>query len=389
MMQIYRRTLLVFILIPLFGLSAKAQTADCLREAQTQYDQGLLIDIPATLQTCLEDRNGITIREERIQAYKLLTNVYIYLDDIKSARQNIIKLLKVDPEHEPEEDDPAEFKYLYYKYSSDPIFAAVVNVGSVFSSVRVQEAYLLGDINQSTVNYTTKPSIVAGAGAEYRFHPNFQVGAGLRFAQKSYNYLGSLVTLGQSIDLETTPTATTNFNEISFTETQTTLDIPVYFKANYKPGQFVPYAYAGFEINYMLRSEMIDLARTSELVASDNSAPIAIFEPGVRVNDVAVAKEEQLREQINVSLLGGLGLKYRVNRIDFLFVDFAYSYGLTNFVNQEARYENFRPELQNEFLYVDSDLKMSSVLLTFGYVKSFYRTKNLDGSKSEKSKKKK
>ncbi len=94
----------------LFFTSSNAQTSDCLRNSQQKFNIGHLNEIPTSLEECLDKKNlktEFTIKEEEIQAFKLLTLVYIYLDDQRNANKSILRLLKSDPEHQPDPQDPA------------------------------------------------------------------------------------------------------------------------------------------------------------------------------------------------------------------------------------------------------------------------------------------
>src|SRR5664279_1063308 len=102
--------LIIFLLFCFYG-QASAQGQSCsytLKEAQRLYQQGLIKDIPAMLQGCLE--KGFT-RRERQDAYKLILLCHLYNDDQASADSAMPKFLKKFPDYEINATDPKEFVY--------------------------------------------------------------------------------------------------------------------------------------------------------------------------------------------------------------------------------------------------------------------------------------
>ena len=74
------------------------QDTDCLQtlaRANDEFTAGRFFGIPALLKNCLD--NGFT-NEQKIQAYQLLTQAYLILDDPIAAEDSYLKLLKADPE---------------------------------------------------------------------------------------------------------------------------------------------------------------------------------------------------------------------------------------------------------------------------------------------------
>ena len=184
------------------------------------------------------------------------------------------------------------------------------------------------------------------------------------------------------------PERNRNFNQIAFRETQTNIELPVYVKYTYeKPinapilQALQPFGYLGFTTSYMFNAELSDVSRS---VVNDFSAPSSSSPP---VDLFAEGTHPSQRERLNFAATIGAGFKYRVGRINYLFVDFRYNRGLTNFVNTEARFDNNNPDLRDNLLYVDDDLALNSFMVMFGFTKSFYRTKFLGSTPPAKGKK--
>src|SRR5688500_5368778 len=75
-----RRILLLCVVVLSVGGYAHAQStcAQTLRLAQSIYDQGRLHELPQLLDNCLKENQFND--EEKVNAYKLLTLTYIYLE---------------------------------------------------------------------------------------------------------------------------------------------------------------------------------------------------------------------------------------------------------------------------------------------------------------------
>src|SRR5688572_13888746 len=113
-----------FLTIASFGQSC-TQT---LRLAQSTYEQGRLHEVPTILKKCL-DEGGFT-DTEKVNAYKILINSYIYLEEPELADETMLKLLEADHFFKVNEAvDPAEFIALYKTFRVDPLFRIGFKVG--------------------------------------------------------------------------------------------------------------------------------------------------------------------------------------------------------------------------------------------------------------------
>ena len=109
------------------GNSEKNYPLD-LSQANDDFERGNLAEIPNKLKPGI-DNKGFT-KEERIRVRRLLTMVYLFSDNEPAAEIELIKLLKEEPEHPINElTDPEEFKFLYRKFRTRPIFRISVNFG--------------------------------------------------------------------------------------------------------------------------------------------------------------------------------------------------------------------------------------------------------------------
>ena len=74
------------------------------------------------------------------------------------------------------------------------------------------------------------------------------------------------------------------------------------------------------------------------------------------------------RNNTDFGLLGGIGLNWKFDPAWQLFVEFRYTYGLTNIVNDGNRYSD--QNLIFNYFYLDDDLKISNGLFTIGVVRN-------------------
>src|SRR5688572_8264324 len=148
-----RRLLLLCIVVLSAGTYARAQStcAQTLRLAQSIYDQGRLHELPQLLQKCLDDNSFNT--EEKVNAYKLLTLTYIYLEEPIKADEHMLALLRTDTEFKVNDAvDPAEFVALYKTFRTYPIYRLGGKLGATVSQPSVVSADYADDGTTSSTN---------------------------------------------------------------------------------------------------------------------------------------------------------------------------------------------------------------------------------------------
>jgi hypothetical protein len=141
--------------------SARAQSscAQTLRTARVTYDQGRIHELPDLLAGCLV--SGFT-KQEKVEAYKLLTLSYIYLEEPAKADEALLALLRTDPYFEINpEADAAEFIALYRTFRTWPIYRVGAKVG----------------VNATSPNVSGRIEVPEGATSKYSPAINFQAGA--------------------------------------------------------------------------------------------------------------------------------------------------------------------------------------------------------------------
>jgi hypothetical protein len=141
-------------------LTANAQNCtQQLNRVEDDFEAGRLLRIPEIIEILL-DQDECLSKEEKIRARKLLTKVYIFLDEEAKAEYAMEGLLKADPEHILSRQlDPKELFFLMDQFRTDPIFRIALKVGVNASSVN-----LIGDY--STSNPANFPKFYNGKTAD-------------------------------------------------------------------------------------------------------------------------------------------------------------------------------------------------------------------------------
>lgn len=365
------------VLIGLVISTAKAQDAQSARciqnlnQAEDRYAAGNLQGIGNLLNGCLAGDSYS--KEEKIRAYKLLTLVAIFNDNEPLAEENMINLLKADPEHEYDRIlDPAEFIALYNKFRIEPIFRVGVRFGANLSETNIIESYHSDNIAASPKTYSQELGFGGELSLEREFLKYFEGVGSIGYHRRSFSWAQSPYGFEGTPTDNPNPTPSDGASLVQ--ENQNWLDGNIAIRAFYRFGNLYPYIYGGFGFNYLLSN-----METAERGAVSSGADIDLVVTGNR-------------NQMNYSAFGGAGLKYRIG-VDFITLDFRYVNGLTDVVNSSSRYpipSTFESEVSNntqinnqrqDRLFktgvVDDNFGVNSIMISLGFIKSIHSPKKL------------
>ncbi len=325
-----------------------------LNQAEDDFENGKLSGIPANLAKGFV-KDGFS-KEEIIQARRLLTMVYLFSDNEPAAEEQMILLLKADPEHPIDPlTDPAEFQYLYQKFRTRPIFRVAFNAGFNQARVNVMDRYATTSTLTSTEQFSPKVALQYGLSIEKEilFNGQLEASLGALYSTKKYE-LSDVVVAGATADDNA-------FSEMKFIEAATYLDIPFYLRYNFPSGRsrIVPYVYAGVEGNLLFAAARTESERSG-------AQTISLSE-----QDLKVSEE---RNKQSYSYIGGVGFKYKV-KTHFLKFEVKYSKGQTNLVNPDNRFVNQSTVFR--LAHVDNNQAMDLISINLGYVLSIYNPKKL------------
>lgn len=335
---------IIFVVPLLAGTFSMAQQEDCafkLREAQQLYNEGRIETVPGMLQPCIQ--RGFT-QEERLQAFKLIILCEIYDDDQKNAHAEMLSFLKRYPEYEISPADPVEFRFIFEQYRTRSILDLGLLVGGNVSHGRISQPFSPFNLNEEKPRYTND-GIGLQAGAVLNFYANSRIQISLEpmYAQCK-------------IQLEYKNTSIDGFGGMTpdHFENQGYLYIPLSGTYEYPVNKFRPYGRLGVMLGLMF----------------DNNTSTS---KGIFLGP----DEENLdyRNPLNYWIIAGTGTKYKLSK-GYFYLDARYNLGLNKYLNSDGN--RFKQANHNwVYMYQDSDFRVNSFMVSFGYVRSFYNPKRI------------
>lgn len=331
------KKLYILILFSTFGYQSWAQSsspAQTLRLATSTYEQGRLHE----LEGILGNLTDFTV-EQKVAAYKLLTQAYIYLEEPKKADETMLKLLETDHYFEVNKDiDPAEFVALYKTFRTDPVYSIGVKLGLGTVAPLIITDYYTASGSEGTGKFSPGVSFLGGLFFEKKIYKNFIASPELLFASRTFKSESKLF----ASDI----TGISDGSIIS-TYKQNWIDLNAMFQYEIgKSTTFKIFIAAGPGISYNIKS--VKQTVTTGLSNSSVSGP-----------DVDI-KDSTSPLLYSVSVGGGF--KLRIGSI-IVHGEARYMQGLNNIIN-----ESLRTNIENVLDYGDqlNDLGVSSLTGNLG-----------------------
>jgi len=363
-----------------FFVSAQTWTQKLLI-AERDYDAGRLVNIVDNISGGFEKslgKNGYT-REEKIRAIKLITKVYIFMDNESKSDEYMIKLLRADKEHNLDPKvDPAELYDLYRKFRSQPIFRIGLRVGVNKSYPNIINTFGTGNTgivskiyngvgespNEASVNGGSGTGFFINAMAERYLNWGLEVGLGLEFRNSQYS-VDNYITYGDSLQVNGIAEIA-QFAVLStmVTHQQSFFRVPLLLRYNFKydsDNSFVPYIAAGASYDYLLDAKYLDGNRTGGTEYKFDS-------------DLSL-KDLDLIAKNNFSVFACLGLKMRV-KTHFLTLEAKFNKALLNYINPNNRWSNNSLSTY-DLAFVEDDFSLDMLSFSFGYTYSIYNPQKL------------
>jgi hypothetical protein len=346
---------LTFLFLTLFVLSSSEVNAqkkadstianrcvEMLREAEKTYEAGRIQNIEGMLLQCID--NGFS-KFEKIQAYRLIILSKLFNDEDEKAESYFLKLLKVDPEYTVNPvTDPSEFVNLYNSYRTNPVFAIGLKAGMNYSNPNASVPFGVYDTGGNTGKYKGYLNFQFGVNLDYYINKKFSIGADILFSLKKYEY--SNVLLG--------------YSQLTFTENQTWLDLPIVLKYTMGKKNLRYYVQGGGAAGLILGSNSTVIRK--DVTTQSNEAV------GPNINTL------NIRNAFNYALVVGGGLRYKAG-YGYIVLDVKYLYGLSNLSNVHHKYSN--TDLVYKYGYIDNNFTLNSLMFSVGYYKSFYKPKKI------------
>ena len=369
-----------FLLFSTFFVSAQTWTQKLLI-AERDYDAGRLVNIVDNISGGFEKslgEKGYT-REEKIRALKLITKVYIFMDNESKSDESMIKLLRADKEHNLDPKvDPAELYDLYRKFRSQPIFRIGLRVGVNKSYPNIINTFGTGNTgivskiyngvgespNEASVNGGSGTGFFINAMAERYLDWGLEVGLGLEFRNSQYS-VDNYITYGDSLQVNGI-SEIAQFAVLStmVTHQQSFFRVPLLLRYNFKydsDNSFVPYIAAGASYDYLLDAKYLEGNRTGGTEYKFDS-------------DLSL-KDLDLIAKNNFSVFACLGLKMRI-KTHFLTLEAKFNKALLNYINPNNRWSN-NPLSTYDLAFVEDDFSLDILSFSFGYTYSIYNPQKL------------
>lgn len=367
-----QKILLSVFLVGLLGVASAQTQSQKLSNAERDYEEGRLTNIPQQLEEGLarKARDGGFSHEERIRAYKLLTKVYIFIDDELKSEQSLVSLLKEDKEHKLNPlEDPAELYFLYEKFRYKPIFRLGLRVGANKSFPYVLQTF-------SPSNTLQYKKIYNGRGDRYgTANPAGSLGLGYWAELMGERHLLWGVEAGTGFQVRNSRYDVDNYiglsdgNEptlVSFVSNQQLyLRFPLFLRYNYRyfsESGVIPYATSGFSYDYLMDAKYVEASRrggTSYTLPNSNNN----------------LKSTEMVNFHSASVFWAAGVKLRINT-HFLTLECRYDKGLFNYINEENRWSGV-PLFTSDLGFVEDDVALDMLSFSIGYTYSVYSPKKL------------
>jgi hypothetical protein len=341
------KRIIFFILSVVVTSGAWAQQTSCgqtLRLATSTYEQGRLHELEGILSSCLV--SGFT-KEEKVAAYKLLTQAYIYLEEPKKADETMLKLLQTDHYFTINKDvDPAEFVALYNTFRTREIYRVGAKLGVSATQPNVTNTIAAVELTDAS-KYKYGIAILFGGVVDVPLNDKMTLHGELLYIQRKFN-IDLFVDRG--VSTEGNPLT----NQFTGIETQSWVSLPALFEYTIMDKKFNPYVGGGIAVDYLFNASM-----KGERIRSE-------------VQSIQETNFDLVREKINLSALLTAGIKTKMGGGYFV-AEVRYQYGLRNVNSTATAYENQRALWEQG--YADSVFKLTALSISGSYVLNIFNPK--------------
>jgi len=292
-----RSTLLcafIFLTTSTFGQDCGA----ILDQAKASFRDGNLYDIPGILDPCLNSYS----REQRVEAYELLTLIYLYIDEPDKAEVSYLELLSADYEWEPDSSTEVEVDFMSKKFKTTPIFTIYpVKAGMNFTYPQVIWNNGTDNTNASAQAYKSQIGFQLGTGGDWNISDKLSLAGELWFVLKRYQFTNRFFNSDSLV---------VNYSHFG-------IEAPIYLRYTHRIKLWYPYAFAGYSFSYFVNS-----SATPDYFDIEGSGSDRVINP----DNGRALNISKIRNNINHFVLAGVGTKYRIG-YRYLFLEVRYAWG--------------------------------------------------------------
>ncbi|HMJ67988.1 MAG TPA: porin family protein [Cyclobacteriaceae bacterium] len=325
---------------------AQQKTTTCaqtLRLARSIYENGRLHELPDLMKDCIGKTEWST--QERVDAYKLLTLSYIYLEEPEKADEMMLNILRTDPEFKPNDNiDPAEFVALWRTFRTEPVYRLGVKAGGNATQPNVHS---YSPLNEGTENYDYGVGFQAGLSSEIAiFNEKLYLNPELYYNVKSFKVNNSFFEGDQT---------TTGTIKMSWISLPVSVQYPLSVGRNKIDPKWVPYVSGGISLDYLLGVK-------TDLTTNIND------QSDVKTSTAGKEAKAQYAS-FNFAPIISAGVKGKVKKAEIV-AEIRYNFGVATIFDKQKLYESQSEVFGNKFVHGPFSLNTLSV--SFGYLMNKY-----------------
>lgn len=308
-----------------------------LADAKFLFESGQIEEIPSILDSCMH--KGFS-RDQKIQAYRLLIQVYLFDYNPIKANQIMDQMLHDIKDYKLQPTDPVEFIELFNTYRLYPTWGIGLKSEINLSSINVIKNYSIASTNAADKSYEPiEPGWNAGISLNRFFANKLWVTASLVYQTMNYS---SHEWINQK-----------QGEALTFREKNSMFSFPIIFNYAILNKTVSPFIYGGAQLAYLYH------------------AKASLF-PSSITDYHFTGNVTNSRNNYNIFASGGLGLSVKSTSGLYL-ISVGYDYNLSSYTKSDKRYSNLNDILTNQHL--DDNFRINKFNLSLSYSHLFYRIK--------------
>ncbi len=312
-----------------------------LEDAKRAWFNAQFREVENLLSGCL---NGELAKDDRFDAYKLMVDSKLLLNEEAEADIYMEKLLSLDPNYQPREVDLAEFKQLYNSYDLRNKYSFGISAGVLIPDYVIihQHSFSGQAIQPSDYEEITGYSI--GLNGSYELLKSLYGDVSILFQKRGFKQEEVIM----------------NFRTITSTQHDYLLSVPIQLKYLIRMKKVGFLIGGGYAFDYLIRTE-------ADIDHWPLNTGILFAANGVVYSAEAYDLTYQQTRFSNNWIVSGAA-QYQFSQF-LVQLEFSYMRGLTNQVNSAARYDN--QEFLDTYAYVPDDYKVNSYTISLKLLKYF------------------
>lgn len=352
------RTLLIlsFLCVVLPAIAQDSACENALDKAKLAYSNGKVKDVKTLLtEDCIKQ---FPQKESVQEAYYLLCTASLFLNDKEKASEYMLKLLRMQPEYRLQPNMPMEFKQFYEEFIVAPVLLVGIKVGGNINIANPLRSFAISNMlpESNLGKYNVRYGFQGGLVVQRPLNKKFDVGLEGLFRISGYQYNNKYL----------------EYINITFTETQRFLELPLYIKYNFKnkfnfsrdmrflKNKIFPYISVGTTFSMLSKSSGVAL----RLDQGADTAPLTLESDPF---DMKAARHTN-----KIMPMGALGVEYKSGRT-ILSLEVRYNRMLNTQVRSEMRYAN--QELLLKYGHTDNDFRLHNLAISLNVVQPFYHAR--------------